>query len=114
MAQMLLDWETGARPYAEGRHRASFEEFHAEHPEVYEELRRRALQVKAGGRRVGLRCLLESLRWSWAIGDSERWWGEGRPARFKVDGNHQSYYRDLLNADPELKDFFPVRKSGGT
>lgn len=112
MNQTLLDFD-GPRPYTDGCHRRSFEEFHDAHPEVYAELKRRAIRVKRAGRRVGLRCLLESLRWSWAIDDASRWWGADRPEQFKVDGNHQGYYRDLLNAEPELRGFFPVRRRSG-
>ena len=111
MSQCLIDFDTGLpADYTDGRHRKAFEEFHSAHPEVYAELKARALQVAESGRKVGLRCLLESLRWSWAIGDAAKWWGDAGDQQFKVNGNHQRYYRDMLNREPGLRGFFEVRE----
>lgn len=81
-----------------------FEDFHAEHPWVYEALERLTVQwVAAGGGRIGVKALFEQLRWlAPQITD-------GKP--FQLNNNFTSRYARLLRAGhPEWRDVFELRR----
>lgn len=79
--------------------------FHRENPQVYEALRRLALQAKRAGKRVGMRCLWERLRW-------EVYVEVPHPAGndFRLNDHFPPHYaRLLMDREPELRGFFEVR-----
>lgn len=83
---------------------ARFARFHAAHPEVYEELVRRARYVLARGRdRYSIKTLWEVIRWHFAFErDAEE--------EFKLNNNyHSRYARLIMLQEPDLADFFEVR-----
>lgn len=83
--------------------RQSFEDFHAENPNVLEALRAEALRVKAAGwRTYGLKALVESLRWDARLATNGKPW--------KLNNSHvASYARLLMETTPELRGFFRLR-----
>ncbi|MFD3926550.1 hypothetical protein [Streptomyces sp. NPDC058614] len=92
-----------AEPSLDGR----FEDFHAEHPWVYEALERLTVQwVAAGGGRIGVKALFEQLRWlAPEITDGEP---------FQLNNNFTSRYARLLRAShPEWRDVFELRRLRG-
>jgi hypothetical protein len=75
------------------------------HPEVYEELRRLALEARRRGRtRMGIAALFEVLRWERS--------GIGHDAGdFKLNQNLRALYaRHLMETVPELRGFFETRR----
>lgn len=83
-----------------------FEEFHFRHPTVYIGLCRLARRAKAAGRDVmGMGMLFEVLRWEWII--------SGLPdeaEEFKLNNNYRSRYaRLIMEQEPDLGGFFPIR-----
>ena len=81
-----------------------FEDFHAEHPWVYEALERLTVQwVAAGGGRIGVKALFEQLRWL------VPGFANGEP--FQLNNNFTSRYACLLRAShPEWRDVFELRR----
>jgi hypothetical protein len=81
----------------------AFREFHRENPHVYNELVEMALKLRGRGRkRYGIKSLFEVIRWHRALETSDE--------DFKLNNNHAPYYaRMIMNAVPELKDFFELR-----
>ncbi|WOX11474.1 hypothetical protein [Streptomyces sp. N50] len=105
---MELPLEFGERVCGEGDVEPSlddlFEDFHAEHPWVYEALERLTVQwVAAGGGRIGVKALFEQLRWlAPEITDGEP---------FQLNNNFTSRYARLLRAGhPEWRDVFELRR----
>jgi len=82
---------------------AQYEEFHAEHPEVFEWLVDMARKAKARGHgRYGIAGLFESLRWHRMIEKGDR--------EFKLNNNLRAIYaRRIMEAYPELDGFFETR-----
>lgn len=86
---------------------ARFLAFHADYPEVYDalvELARKAYD--AGANRVGLRMLLEVLRWEWTLSrlpaDDEAW---------KLNNNYAPWYaRLIMNTEPWATGLFELRQ----
>lgn len=81
-----------------------FEDFHAEHPWVYEALERLTAQwISAGGGRIGVKALFEQLRW--LAPDL----ANGEP--LQLNNNFTSRYARLLCAGhPEWCDVFELRR----
>ena len=82
-----------------------FWQFHRANPQVYKELRKRALRLLAvGHRRYSIYALFNVLRWHHdikTVGDA-----------FKINNNHGPFYeRLLMEQEPELAGFFRTRKS---
>ncbi|MEU3046238.1 hypothetical protein ABZ705_06825 [Streptomyces sp. NPDC006984] len=84
-----------------------FEDFHDQHPWVYEALERLTAQwVEAGGGRIGVKALFEQLRW--LAPDL----AHGEP--FQLNSNFTSRYARLLRArHPEWRDVFELRRLRG-
>jgi hypothetical protein len=82
-----------------------FERFHAQNPRVYAVLKRIALDVWASGReRYGFQAVWQRARWHFSFEQAK---GES----FVLNNNYASRYaRLLMQNEPELHDFFPVRK----
>lgn len=88
--------------------RERFDEFAAAHPDVLHKLIELAREVKAAGKRCGIRLLWERLRWFYLMED-----------RTKTDGfllndhMHSRYSRLVMEAAPDLAGFFETRKLKG-
>jgi hypothetical protein len=84
-----------------------FQEFHADNPHVYTQLRDLALKMRRTGRkRYGIGSLFEVMRWHRALRTTED--------DFKLNNNHRAFYaRLLMKQEPGLKGFFELRRSGG-
>lgn len=82
-----------------------FEDFHARHPEVFAKLVELAREVKARGKRCGIRTLWEKMRWAFEI---ER----DADDEFKLnDHYHSRYVRLIVDTLPdEFGGFFELRQ----
>lgn len=82
---------------------AKFAEHHAANPQIYDALRRFALEAKRSGRpRIGIKMLYERVRWHTTV--------ETRDDTFKLNNNwHAFYARLLMQQEPELQGFFETR-----
>jgi hypothetical protein len=83
-----------------------FEEFHALHPYVYDQLVDLAQKAKARGRqRVGMKQLFEVLRWERML---QRLPAEGE--EFKLNNNYTSRYaRLIMDQETDLAGLFEIR-----
>ena len=83
----------------------AFRKYHEENPQVFELLKKRALQMKERGRKkYGINGLCEVVRWHVNL--------ETRGDEFKLNNNHRPFYSRLLTAlVPELKNFFNQRNA---
>jgi len=88
-----------------------FTEFHEEHPEVYDELKKLALDlVGHGHRRYSINGLFEVLRWHRAMRTTD-----DEQEDFKLNNNYRALYaRLLMLVEPRLRGFFETRVSPGT
>lgn len=81
-----------------------FEVFHAEFPEVYVELARRARLMLSYNRRFGIRTLWESMRWDFMLKSGPN------PEPYKMNDHHTPFYsRLLMDSEPDLKGIFETR-----
>lgn len=83
---------------------AQFEKFHKENPKVYVELVALTQEAKwAGRKKIGMKMLLEVLRWNRMINTTD--------PEFKINNNYGSRYaRKIMDENPELADMFEVRE----
>lgn len=83
-----------------------FRRFHAEHPEVYEELVSLSRIAKMAGRQAGIKMVFEVLRWNRMIA------GLPDPGEdYKLNNNyHSRYARLIMRQEPDLKGFFETRR----
>lgn len=83
-----------------------FEEFHRQHPHVYQELVRLARQaVSAGRRRLGIRMLWERLRWTLYV--------ERKGDDYKLNDHLTApYSRLIMRQEPDLRGLFETRGNG--
>jgi len=89
-----------------GTIRDAFDEFHQRHPEVLEQLRRRALRAQRRGYQPGIAALFEVLRWGHGMA---RVTGADE---FKLNNNFKAHYaRLLMQTTPELSGFFELRQA---
>ncbi len=81
-----------------------FEEFHKEHPWVYEKLKLLAFELRnAGVKHYGIGGLFEILRYQASLTSKDE---EG----FKLNNNYRALYaRMLAKNEPALRDFFSFR-----
>lgn len=88
------------------RRRAAFDAFHHRNPHVYAELVRRARAVKANGaRRLGMRMLVEVLRWDMMFKTVRL---EGEP---KINDWFCPFYVDLIEQqEADLRSLFERRR----
>src|SRR5215469_13235406 len=84
---------------------ASFEAHHAANPQIYETLKRFALDaVRAGRTHLGIAMLYERARWYTMV--------ETKDDTFKLNNTWRAYYaRKLMTEVPELRDLFETRKA---
>lgn len=74
-----------------------FVEFHRENPQVYDEVKRRALELyRAGARRVGVALIFEAMRYDHLI--------RTRGEKFKMNNNYRALYARLLLAELPMLD----------
>lgn len=93
--------DPGSMPGASIQER--FERFHRLNPWVYTQLEAMTAEyVSAGRRRIGLKMLVEVLRWHYDLSTS----GDA----FKISNNYTSRYaRELLSAHPEWRGMFVLK-----
>jgi hypothetical protein len=84
----------------------AFKEFHAKHPEVYEQLVRLARQwVAAGHAHLGIATLYERLRWEWHVN------GLRDRDGYKLNNNYKALYARMIMANnPDLDGLFHLRE----
>lgn len=82
-----------------------FDEFHAEHPWVYDRLRQLALDLhRAGVQHYGISGLYETLRYEASLQAKDM---DG----FKLNNNYAALYaRMIAQNEPRLVDFFKFRQ----
>jgi len=88
----------------ETRNDHAFATFHAECPEFYWEVERRALALHAAGAaRIGMAMIFEAIRYDATVGRLEG-------AAFKANNTYRAYYSRLLVHDhPELAALIETR-----
>lgn len=76
--------------------------YHERHPEVYRLLVTLARKACAKGRKVGMKCLWERLRWEiWISRDDD----------FKLNNNYTSRYaRLIMEREWDLRGYFETRE----
>lgn len=77
--------------------------FHAANPAVFDELHALALEAVRKGRKVGIRCLWEVVRWNRAIRTTDT------ESTFKLNDHFHSWYARKLMEAPELAGVFELR-----
>lgn len=84
----------------------AFNEFHAEHPEVYRKLVTLAKEWLASGHgRLGIATLFERLRWEWHVSGLED--ADG----YKLNNNYRALYaRKIMEENRELDGLFNLRE----
>lgn len=84
---------------------AAFEIYDATNPEIYETLRRFALEAKHKGRNyLSISLLVERARWYTTV--------EAHGGIFKISNSMRAFYaRKLMLQEPELVGFFSTRQS---
>lgn len=91
----------------ENRLDREFMEFHDNHPEVYDTLVSMSLESHRRGKRVGIGCLWEVMRWHLDVRTGEE--------PYQLNNNHRSRYARLIMATvPELDGFFSTRPLSST
>ena len=81
-----------------------FQEYRARHPEVYSALVRYALDAKHAGHRVGIKACWERVRWEMRV---ERRTDE----EYLLNNSFTAHYARLIaQQEPELRDFFEMRR----
>ena len=85
--------------------RAKFEKYDEENPEVYRLLVRLARQwVSAGHSKLGIKTLIERLRWEFHVTASKDVDG------FKINNNFAPYYaRKIMTENRDLEGLFETR-----
>ena len=81
-----------------------FETYHAEHPELYDALKRFALEAHAHGRtRLGIKMVVERVRWYTTI---------EKHGEFLINNSAAPFYsRKLMQDVPELSGMFELRQA---
>lgn len=107
MTQLNLDDYRLARRVGTTEHEqtieARFWAFHAQHPDVYAEIVRRAHLAQARGLRVGIRTIWEAMRWDYTI--------ERGAEAYKLNDHFTSRYaRLIIDQEPDLSGFFELRE----
>jgi len=98
----LFDWRP--EPDDDATIQASFERFHAAHPDVYAHFERFALDlIQAGRQHYGAKSIMERIRWHYVTSSS----GE----EFKLNNVYTSrYVRLFIQRHPEHEGFFETRQ----
>ena len=85
---------------------SAFNDFHAEHPEVYSQLVRLAREWRSHGqRKLGIATLFEKLRWEWHTNNLQDATG------YKLNNNYRALYaRKIMAENPDLDGLFETRE----
>lgn len=85
--------------------RGKFAAFDADNPEVYEALVRLAREWKSAGHaKLGIKTLIERLRWEWHISSNKD--SDG----YKLNNNYAPHYaRKIMAENPDLDGLFETR-----
>jgi hypothetical protein len=87
-AQMAVA-ERQSRFRFESHQEARFAQYHADHPEIYQALRKFALEARRAGRdRLSINALFERVRWETLI--------SAHGETFKLNNNWRAHYARLL------------------
>lgn len=91
--------------FAADRIEREFNEFHAQHPEVYMQLVGLARTWKKNGTaKLGIATLFEVLRWNSHLNPE-------RDAGYKLNNNYRALYaRKIMEREPDLKGIFEIRE----
>lgn len=86
--------------------RERFDEFHADHPEVYVQLVELARQwVSVGHAKLGISTLFEKLRWEWHVS------GLRDSQGYKLNNDYRALYaRKIMAENPDLAGVFETRR----
>ncbi len=82
-----------------------FNDFHAQHPEIYVQLVRLARSWKANGsQKLGIATLFEVLRWNSHMNPA-------KDGGYKLNNNYRALYaRLIMNKEPDLAGLFELRE----
>ena len=85
--------------------RPKFEQFHADNPEIYQQLVAKARFVKSKGLKCSIYLLIERVRWFFMYET------QGELARdFKINNNFSPFYaRKIMEENPDLAGMFEIR-----
>lgn len=79
-----------------------FLQYHFEHPEIFEEFKRMAFEMKKIRRKYSHVTMIESMRWNKDLEGGEV---------FKINNDYKALYaRALIHYYPEFGDFFEIRQ----
>ncbi len=86
---------------------SAFREFHADHPEVYDELVRLARELQSRGYdRFGIATIYEVARWRSMLRSADQ-------HGFKLNNNYRSHYARMISQrEPDLRGIFKTRRLG--
>lgn len=98
--------KTYKRPvfHAQESHRVAAERYLDEHPDLWDALKKFALEAASAGKSFGMKAVVERIRWEMHIKMSgkEQW---------KLNNSHTSYWaRKLIQQYPMLERFIELRK----
>lgn len=91
--------------FTQDRIELDFKEFHANHPEVYEQLIKLARTWKANGTaKLGIATLFEVLRWNSHL-------NANKDGGYKLNNNYRALYaRLIMEQEPDLANLFEIRE----
>lgn len=91
--------------FASDRIEREFNEFHAQHPEVYVQLVALARTWKKNGTaKLGIATLFEVLRWNSHLNPDHN-------GGYKLNNNYRALYaRKIMEREPDLKGLFELRE----
>ena len=91
--------------FREDRIEREFKDFHAEHPEVYDQLIRLARTWQANGTaKLGIATLFEVLRWNSHLNPDKH-------GGYKLNNNYRALYaRLIMEREPDLEGLFELRE----
>lgn len=91
--------------FREDRIEREFKDFHAQYPEVYEQLTRLARTWKSNGTaKLGIATLFEVLRWNSHLNPN-------KDGGYKLNNNYRALYaRLIMDQEPDLKGLFELRE----
>ena len=82
---------------------AAFQRFHEANPHVYDALKAVALWCVRNGKTVGMKAIYERVRWEYNVQTDDE--------PYRMNNNYTAHYaRLLMKQEPELADYFQVRK----
>lgn len=106
MTQVLFDPDTMLAPDRELTLPEKFACFHAANPQVFKELESAAAGLVARGRkRVGMKCIVEFLRYEFYMKTTDP------TSTFKVNNSYTSFYaRLIIDVHPDWAELIEIRE----